>query len=112
MSPHGTEPGFATEVGCTMLCWRAGPGASDVETVAYKPGWKRPSAAREHPPDGSAGRARERDHVTILDTRQLRREGFDGIPGGCRMKVLARFPHGTDWDRETVEVPFPEEEVP
>src|SRR5262249_41586525 len=88
------EPGFATEVGCTMLCWREGPDAGNVETVAYEPGWKRPSAASEHPPDGSAGRVRKRDDVTILDARQMHWEAFDGIPGGRRMKVLVRFSNG------------------
>ena len=96
-SIHGLEPGLSSSIGCVILMWRDGTGTmvdepDFAEETADVPYAARPAPAGRFRPELAAV-VRDRQDVTLLDTRELAWEPFPGL-AGAKVKVLSRDEHG------------------
>lgn len=111
-SIHGLEPDRASKIGCVLLMWRDGTGtminesdfAGETVDVPYSQPSGEDGAAAGSPttasapiaegvPTGPGGVVLDRSDVTLLDTREMAWEPFEGLPG-ARVKVLSRDADG------------------
>lgn len=100
-SIHGLEPSATSAIGCVLLMWRDGIGTMldepdvEEETVDVPFGSATPGSAPTTTgmPTGPDGVVLERPDVTLLDTREMPWQEFEGL-AGARVKVLSRDERG------------------